>query len=55
MGYIVKIDEKIDYGNSLSGFMREVTNTSRVLLIVDENYVGRANNKPDSGVGIETQ
>ncbi|MBW8186200.1 toll/interleukin-1 receptor domain-containing protein [Shewanella nanhaiensis] len=55
IGYVVKIDEAVDYGASLSGFMQEVTEASHVLLIVDENYVERANNKPDSGVGIETK
>lgn len=35
--------------------MKEVTETSHVLLIVDENYVERANNIPNSGVGIETK
>lgn len=54
IGYVVKIDEKVDYGSSLHGFMREVTEAAHVLLIVDENYVDRANNKPSSGVGIET-
>lgn len=54
LGYSIKIDEKVDYGSSLSGFMKEVTTAKHVLLIVDENYVDRANNKPDSGVGIET-
>ncbi|MEQ9917147.1 TIR domain-containing protein [Pectobacterium aroidearum] len=55
IGYVVKIDEAVDYGSSLNGFMQEVTETAHVLLIVDENYVERANNKPDSGVGIETR
>ena len=55
LGYNVKIDEKVDYGSSLSGFMKEVINAKHVLLILDENYVDRANNKPDSGVGIETE
>lgn len=54
LGYNVKIDEAVDYGSSLSGFMREVTDATHVLLIVDENYVDRADNKPESGVGIET-
>lgn len=54
IGYVVKIDEAVDYGSSLHGFMREVTEAAHVLLIVDENYVDRANNKPESGVGIET-
>ena len=54
LGYNVKIDEAVDYGSSLSGFMREVTDASHVLLVVDENYVDRADNKPESGVGIET-
>lgn len=55
LGYNVKIDETVDYGSSLSGFMQEVTDASHVLLIVDENYVDRADNKPESGVGIETK
>jgi hypothetical protein len=55
LGYNVKIDEAVDYGSSLSGFMREVTDATHVLLIVDENYVDRADNKPESGVGIETK
>lgn len=55
IGYDVKIDEAVDYGSSLSGFMQEVTNAAHVLLIIDENYVERANNNPESGVGIETK
>ena len=48
IGYTVKIDESVKYGSSLSGFMREVIETDHVLLIVDDNYVERANNKPNS-------
>jgi hypothetical protein len=33
--------------------MREVTEADRVLLIIDENYVERANQCPESGVAIE--
>lgn len=55
LGYVVKIDEAVDYGSSLHGFMREVTEAAHVILIVDENYADRANNKPESGVGIETK
>ena len=55
LGYEVQIDEAVDYGSSLSGFMREVTDAKHVLLVVDENYVERANSKPESGVGIETK
>lgn len=54
-GYVVKIDEAVDYGSSLHGFMREVIDSAHVLLIADENYVERANTKPESGVGIETK
>jgi hypothetical protein len=53
LGYDVKIDEQVDYGSSLSGFMQEVTNATHVLMIVDENYVLRADTMPNSGVGIE--
>jgi hypothetical protein len=55
LGYDVKIDEQIDYGSSLSGFMQEVTSATHVLLIVDENYVFRADTMPESGVGIENR
>src|ERR1043165_2356884 len=55
LGYVVKVDEAVNYGSSLSGFMREVVDSAHVLLIVDENYVERANNLPESGVGIETK
>ena len=55
IGYDVKIDEDVDYGSSLHGFMRQVTEARHVLLIVDKNYVDRANDAPESGVGIETK
>ncbi len=55
LGYDVKIDEQVDYGSSLSGFMQEVTSATHVLLIVDENYVLRADTMPNSGVGIENR
>lgn len=55
IGYNVKIDDAADYGSSVAGFMREVTDADHVLLIVDESYVERANNIPDSGVGRETK
>ncbi|UJL38417.1 toll/interleukin-1 receptor domain-containing protein [Pantoea agglomerans] len=55
VGYTVKIDEKIDYGSSLNGFMQDVVECEHVLLIVDDNYIERANNKPDSGVGVENK
>lgn len=55
LGYDLKIDEQVDYGSSLSGFMQEVTSATHVLLIVDENYVLRADTMPNSGVGIENR
>jgi hypothetical protein len=55
LGYTVQIDSAVEYGASLSGFMREVTEADRVLLIIDENYVERADQHPGSGVGIENQ
>lgn len=55
LGHDVMIDEQVDYGSSLSGFMQEVTNATHVLLIVDENYVLRVNTMPESGVGIENR
>lgn len=53
LGYTVLIDSAVPYGSSLSGFMREVTASNRVLMIVDDNYVDRADHLPESGVGIE--
>lgn len=55
LGYTVRIDSHLAYGASLSGFMREVTEADRVLLIVDENYVERADQHPKSGVAIENK
>ena len=55
LGYDVKIDEQVNYGSSLSGFMQEVTDATHVLLIVDENYALRADTMPESGVGIENR
>jgi len=55
LGYTVKIDEAAEYGSNLNSFMREVTEADHVLLIADENYAKRADELPDSGVGIENQ
>lgn len=54
IGYTVKIDYNQKYGTDMKGFMRNVVDSARVLLVVDENYVDRANTLPNSGVGIET-
>ena len=55
LGYDVLIDADVDYGDSLTGFMRKVVDAKHVLLIVDENYVDRANTNPDSGVAAENR
>ena len=55
IGYSVLIDAAVDYGDSLSGFMRRVVDARHVLLIVDTNYVVRADSLPDSGVGRESE
>lgn len=55
IGYDVLVDADLDYGDGLSGFMRRATDCRHVLLVVDENYVYRADNLPDSGVGIENR
>lgn len=55
LGYTVLIDSSEKYGASLSGFMRKVIEADRVLMIVDENYVNRADHHPDSGVSIENK
>ena len=54
IGFHVGIDSEVDYGEDLTGFMREIEDAKRVLMIVDEGYVERADNYPDSGVGRET-
>lgn len=55
IGYDVLVDADVDYGDSLTGFMERATDSRHVLLVVDENYVHRADTLPDSGVGIETR
>lgn len=55
LGYTVLIDNAVPYGTSLSGFMREVTTSDRVLMIIDKNYIERADHYPESGVGIENK
>lgn len=55
LGYDVLIDADVDYGDSLNGFMRRVQGSEHALLIVDDNYVERADNLPDSGVGTENR
>lgn len=55
VGFDVLLDADLDYGDDLSGFMRRATESRHVLMIVDNNYVERANTMPDSGVGIENR
>lgn len=55
IGYDVLIDADVDYGNSLTGFMRRVLECRHVLMIVDENYVHRADHVPESGVATENR
>ncbi|WP_061963851.1 toll/interleukin-1 receptor domain-containing protein [Demequina aurantiaca] len=55
LGFNVLLDADVDYGEDLNGFMRRVTDSRRVLLIMDENYVERANTLPESGVGKENR
>lgn len=54
-GYNVLVDADVDYGDGLTGFMRRAVDCSHVLLVVDEDYVQRADTLPDSGVGIENK
>ena len=54
-GYDVLVDADVDYGDGLTGFMRRAVDCRHVLMIVDENYVERADNRPDSGVGKENK
>lgn len=53
LGYDVLFDANVAYGDSLSGFMQRSTEARHVLMIVDEQYVHRADNVPGSGVAIE--
>ncbi|MFJ4038610.1 TIR domain-containing protein [Microbacterium sp. NPDC090007] len=53
LGYDVRVDQDVDDGNSLNGFMRSLTQARHVLLIVDENYVERADHVTASGVHTE--
>jgi hypothetical protein len=55
LGYDVLIDADVDYGDSPTCFMRKVVDAKHVLLIVDENYVDRANTNPHSGVAAENR
>ena len=55
IGFHVGIDSEVDYGEDLTGFMREIEDAKRVLMIVDEGYVERADNYPDSVVVRETK
>ena len=55
IGYDVLVDADVDYGDRLTGFMRRVVECRHVLLVVDENYVDRADNMPTSGVGVENR
>lgn len=55
LGFDVLIDADVDYGDDLNGFMRRVGDSKRVLLVVDRNYVDRADTMPESGVGKENR
>lgn len=55
LGFDVLIDADVDYGDDLNGFMRRIGGSRRVLLIADLNYVERADNMPNSGVGKENR
>lgn len=55
LGFDVLVDADVDYGDDLSGFMRRIADCEHVLLVVDQNYVERADTKPESGVGKESR
>lgn len=55
LGYHVLVDADLDYGDSLTGFMRRIRHARHVLIIVDDNYKFRADNVPSSGVAIENR
>src|SRR5699024_12109327 len=45
LGYDVLIDSDVKYGDSLTGFMRRVMEAEHVLMIADDNYVDRAEDR----------
>jgi hypothetical protein len=53
IGFAVGIDANVNYGNSLNDFMRKIEESKHVLMVVDENYAQRADEKPDLGVATE--
>lgn len=55
VGYDVLVDAEVAYGDGLTGFMRRAIDSRHVLMILDENYLHRADNLPESGVGIENK
>lgn len=55
LGYHVLVDADVNYGDSLTGFMRKIRHARHVLMIVDDNYAVRADNYPDSGVATENR
>ncbi|WP_434497818.1 hypothetical protein [Pectobacterium aroidearum] len=46
IGYVVKIDEAVDYGSSLNGFMQEVTETAQVLMKLMKRIICHQYKKP---------
>lgn len=55
LGFDVLVDADVEYGSDLTGFMRKVAESEHVLLIVDDNYVERADSLPGSGVELENR
>jgi hypothetical protein len=55
VGFNVGIDAKLDYGESLNGFMRQINESKHVLMIIDRNYVERVNKISGSGVWKENE
>lgn len=55
-GFQVLLDAALDYGEPLDAFMRDVAVEARhVLAVVDEAYIEKADQRPDSGVAVETR
>lgn len=55
LGYHVLVDADVDYGDSLTGFMRRIRHARHVLVIIDDNYNERADTAPTSGVATENR
>lgn len=55
MGFTVGIDLDVRYGEDLTRFMNMLHGSKHVLMVIDTNYVKRADTVPESGVATENR